>query len=59
MTEQADGTYMWEGYLFHGGELKFMVNATEWGSHWGPSVDGATLGKGIQNIALHTSGDYK
>ena len=59
MTEQADGTYMWEGYLFHGGELKFMVNATEWGSHWGPSVAGATLGKGIQNIALHTSGDYK
>lgn len=59
MAEQADGTYMWEGYLFHGGELKFMVNATEWGSHWGPSVAGATLGKGIQNIALHTSGDYK
>lgn len=59
MTEQADGTYMWEGYLFHGGELKFMVNATEWGSHWGPSVAGTILGKGIQNIALHTSGDYK
>lgn len=59
MTEQADGTYMWEGYLFHGGELKFMVNATEWGDHWGPSVAGTILGKGIQNIALHTSGDYK
>ena len=59
MTEQSEGIYTWDGYLFHGGELKFMVNATEWGSHWGPSVAGATLGKGIQNIALHTSGDYK
>lgn len=59
MTEQSDGIYTWDGYLFHGGELKFMVNATEWGDHWGPSVAGTTLGKGIQNIALHTSGDYK
>ena len=59
MTEQSEGIYTWDGYLFHGGELKFMVNATEWGDHWGPSVAGTTLGKGIQNIALHTSGDYK
>ena len=59
MTEQSEGIYTWEGYLFHGGELKFMVNATEWGDHWGPSVAGTILGKGIQNIALHTSGDYK
>ena len=59
MTEQASGIYTWEGYLFHGGELKFMTEATDWGNHWGPSVDGATLALGKQNIAFHTSGDYK
>ena len=59
MTEQSEGIYTWEGYLFHGGELKFMTEASGWGNHWGPSVAFATLTPGIQNIALHTSGDYK
>ncbi|MCR5851570.1 MAG: SusF/SusE family outer membrane protein [Bacteroidaceae bacterium] len=59
MTEQADGIYTWEGYLFHGGELKFMTEATDWGDHWGPSAANAPLRMGIQSIALHTSGDYK
>ena len=59
MTEQADGIYTWEGYLFHGGEVKFMTEATEWGSHWGPSAMGTSLGMGIQSITFHTSGDYK
>ena len=59
MTEQADGIYTWEGYLFHGGELKFMTEASDWGDHWGPSTNNTFLAKGIQNISLHTSGDYK
>ncbi|MBO4549646.1 MAG: SusF/SusE family outer membrane protein, partial [Bacteroidaceae bacterium] len=59
MTEQASGVYVWEGWLFHGGELKFMTEATEWGNHWGPSVAFASLSFGAQDIALHTSGDYK
>ena len=59
MTEQAEGIYTWEGYLFHGGELKFMTEATDWGNHWGPSAANAPLRMGIQSIALHTSGDYK
>ncbi len=28
MTEQTEGIYTWQGYLFHGGELKFMVEAS-------------------------------
>ncbi|MBO7138467.1 MAG: SusF/SusE family outer membrane protein, partial [Bacteroidaceae bacterium] len=59
MAEQEDGVFTWEGYLFHGGELKFMTEATDWGNHWGPSVAFAPLSKGIQSITLHTSGDYK
>ena len=59
MTEQSSGVYTWEGYLFHGGELKFMTEASDWGNHWGPSVSNATLGRGTQRITLHTSGDYK
>ena len=59
MTEQAEGVYVWQGYLYHGGELKFMTEATGWGSHWGPSAANALLGMGTQKIALHTSGDYK
>ena len=59
MTEQSSGVYIWEGYLFHGGELKFMTEASDWGNHWGPSTTNALLSKGIQRIALHTSGDYK
>ena len=59
MTEQAEGLYTWQGYLFHGGELKFMKEATGWGSHWGPSAANTLLGMGTQKIALHTSGDYK
>ena len=59
MTEQASGVYTWEGYLFHGGEVKFMTEASDWGSHWGPSATGKALGLGTQSIALHTSGDYK
>ena len=59
MTEQADGIYTWEGWLFHGGELKFMTEASGWGSHWGPSVAFASLSMGVQNIAVHASGDYK
>ena len=59
MTEQSSGVYTWEGYLFHGGELKFMTEASDWGNHWGPSTANATLSPGIQNIVLHTSGDYK
>ncbi len=59
MTEQSSGVYIWEGYLFHGGELKFMTEASDWGNHWGPSTTNTLLSKGIQRIALHTSGDYK
>ena len=59
MTEQSSGVYTWEGYLFHGGELKFMTEASDWGKHWGPSTTNTLLSKGIQRIALHTSGDYK
>ncbi|MBQ7462342.1 MAG: SusF/SusE family outer membrane protein [Bacteroidaceae bacterium] len=59
MTEQAEGIYTWEGWLFHGGELKFMTEVSDWGSHWGPSAAYATLSMGTQSIALHTSGDYK
>ena len=59
MTEQDNGIYTWEGILFHGGELKFMTEASGWGNHWGPSTTNATLSMGIQNIVLHTSGDYK
>ena len=59
MTEQAAGIYTWEGFLFHGGELKFMTNASDWGDHWGPSVAYASLSMGRQAISLHTSGDYK
>ncbi len=59
MTEQAAGIYTWEGYLFHGGELKFMTSASDWGDHWGPSVAYASLSMGRQAISLHTSGDYK
>ncbi|MBO7069026.1 MAG: SusF/SusE family outer membrane protein [Bacteroidaceae bacterium] len=59
MTEQESGVYTWEGYLFHGGELKFMTEASDWGSHWGPSTANALLSLGIQSIALHKSGDYK
>ena len=59
MTEQSSGVYTWEGYLFHGGELKFMTEATDWGNHWGPSAANTTLSMGIQSISLHTSGDFK
>ena len=59
MTEQAAGIYTWEWFLFHGGELKFMTNASDWGDHWGPSVAYASLSMGRQAISLHTSGDYK
>ena len=59
MTEQNNGVYIWEGYLYHGGELKFMTEASDWGNHWGPSAANATLSLGIQSIILHTSGDYK
>ena len=59
MTEQAEGIYTWEGYLFHGGELKFMTEASDWGSHWGPSANNTLLSLGTQSISLHTSGDYK
>ena len=59
MTEQAVGIYTWEGYLFHGGELKFMTEASDWGNHWGPSTAFAPLSMGTQGISLHTSGDYK
>ena len=59
MTEQAAGIYTWEGFLYHGGELKFMTNASDWGDHWGPSVAFAPLSMGRQDISLHTSGDYK
>ena len=59
MTEQAAGIYTWEGYLFHGGELKFMTEASDWGNHWGPSAGGTLLSLGTQSISLHTSGDYK
>ena len=59
MTEQASGVYTWEGWLYHGGELKFMTSASDWGDHWGPSVAFAPLARGTQAISLHTSGDYK
>lgn len=59
MTEQAEGIYTWDGYLFHGGELKFMTEASDWGNHWGPSAGGNLLSLGTQSISLHTSGDYK
>jgi dextranase len=59
MTEQAEGIYTWEGHLFHGGELKFMTEATDWGNHWGPSAANTLLSLGTQTISLHTSGDYK
>ena len=59
MAEQSAGIYAWEGWLFHGGELKFMTEEAEWGSHWGPAVAFAPLSMGKQGIALHTSGDYK
>ena len=59
MTERADGIYEWDGYLFHGGELKFMTEATGWGTHWGPAATLTTLGKGRQSIKLHTTGDFK
>ena len=59
MKEQAAGIYTWEGFLFHGGELKFMTSASDWGDHWGPSVANASLSMGRQAISLHTSGDYK
>ena len=59
MAEQAEGIYTWEGYLFHGGELKFMTEASDWGNHWGPSAANTPLGMGTQSISLHTSGDYK
>lgn len=59
MTEQDNGVYTWEGYLFHGGELKFMTEASDWGSHWGPSAADTPLRMGTQSIALHTSGDFK
>lgn len=59
MTEQGSGVYSWEGYLFHGGELKFMTEVSDWGDHWGPSTANAMLSPGTQSIALHTSGDYK
>ena len=59
MSEQVSGIYVWEGYLFHGGELKFMTEASGWGSHWGPSSANMVLSRGTQTIALHSSGDYK
>ena len=59
MTEQAAGIYTWEGFLYHGGELKFMTDASGWGNHWGPSKAGTRLAPGTQGISLHTSGDYK
>ena len=59
MTEQASGVYSWSGFLFHGGELKFMTEASDWGNHWGPSSANTPLRMGTQAIALHTSGDYK
>ncbi len=59
MTEQTSGVYSWSGFLFHGGELKFMTNASDWGNHWGPSTTDTPLRMGTQAIALHTSGDFK
>ena len=59
MTEQAEGVYTWQGYLYHGGELKFMTAASDWGDHWGPASADALLTRGTQAISLHTSGDYK
>ena len=59
MTEQSSGVYSWEGYLFHGGELKFMTNAADWGTHWGPISADALLKPGTQSIELHESGDFK
>ena len=59
MTEQASGVFSWSGFLFHGGELKFMTEASDWGNHWGPSSANTPLRMGTQAIALHTSGDYK
>ena len=59
MTEQASGVYSWSGFLFHGGELKFMTSASDWGNHWGPSTTDTPLRMGTQAIALHTSGDFK
>ena len=59
MTEQTPGIYTWEGFLAHGGELKFMTDASGWGSHWGPTKAGTRLAPGTQAVALHTSGDYK
>lgn len=59
MAEQGNGIYTWEGYLYHGGELKFMTEASDWGNHWGPSLANAALVPGIQSIVLHTSGDFK
>ena len=59
MTEQAAGVYTWQGWLYHGGELKFMVNATDWGDHWGPAAAGTRLERGAHAISLHTSGDHK
>ena len=59
MAEQESGIYTWEGYLFHGGEVKFMTEATDWGDHWGPSANNTTLALGKQNIVHHSSGDYK
>ena len=57
MTEQESGIYTWEGYLFHGGEVKFMTEASDWGTHWGPSSANTLLRMGTQSIARHTSGD--
>ena len=59
MTEQGSGIYTWEGWLYHGGELKFMTEADGWGNHWGPSAANTPLSKGSQAIAFHTTGDYK
>ena len=59
MTELASGIYTWQGWLYHGGELKFMTSATDWGDHWGPAAAGTPLARGTQAISLHTSGDYK
>ena len=59
MTEEDSGIYTWEGWLFHGGELKFMADASGWGDHWGPAATFATLSVGTQSIAFHQSGDHK
>ena len=51
MTEQEAGIYTWEGYLFHGGEVKFMTEEQTlrfnlWASKT-PSWTGKFTGEGL------------